>query len=259
MKIGCCVPRERLAAAMEASFEYGELTVVENLRPLEDDATWAPIRRELEAAALPIEATNVFFPGDWHLIGPEADPAATRAYVDVAVRRAAGLGVAVMVFGSGRARTVPPGYPQEQALRELTGVLQVLGESGARYGVTIVLEPLRRAETNLVYTVAEATELVRPLANPRVAVLADSYHMAQEDEPLASLPAAGDLLQHVHVSEANRDAPRPGGYDYAAFLAQLRQAGYQGRISVECRWQDWEQESPVAVALLRRLALSAGD
>ncbi len=254
MKIGCCVGRERIAAAREAGFAFAEVTVVENLRPLESDAAWRPIARELEAAALPIEATNVFFPGDLPLIGPTADLGAVRAYADTAVRRAAGLGVAVMVFGSGRARRAPEGYPREQALQELSAVLQILGDAGARYGVTIALEPLRRAEANLVHTVAEGAELVRPLAHPSVGVLADSYHMAEEGEPLANLLAARDLLRHVHISDADRGAPSEGGYDHAGFLAHLQQAGYAGRISVECRWDDWARESREAAALLRGLA-----
>lgn len=258
MKIGCCVPRERIAAAREAGFAYVELTVVDNLRPLEDDAAWQPMGRELAGAALPIEAANVFFPGDWRLIGPAADMPATRRYVDAAVRRAATLGVAVMVFGSGRARTIPEGYPRARALQELDDVLQMMGEAGARHGVTIAFEPLRRAETNLVHTVREAAELVRPLGHPRLAVLADSYHMAQEGETLANLAAAGELLQHVHVAEADREAPRAGGYDYAGFIEHLRRAGYRGRISVECRWSDWERQSRAAVALLGPLALSSG-
>lgn len=254
MKIGCCVGRERIAAAWEAGFQFAEVTVVENLRPLEDDTAWRPIARELERAALPIEATNVFFPGDLPLIGPSVDLGTVRAYVDTAVRRAAGLGVAVMVFGSGRARRAPEGYPQARALQELAAILRILGDAGGRYGVTIALEPLRQAEANLVHTVGEGAGLVRTLAHPWVGVLADSYHMAEEGEPLDNLLGARDLLRHVHVSDADRGAPSEGGYDYAAFLAHLKQAGYVGRISVECRWDDWARESREAVALLQSLA-----
>lgn len=254
MKLGCCVPRERIVSAREAGFDFAELTVVDNLRPLESEAAWRPVGQEIEAAALPVEAANVFFPGDWRLVGPAADLAATRAYVDTAARRAAALGVAVMVFGSGRARSAPEGYPHGRALQELSAVLQVMAEAGARHGVTIALEPLRQAETNLVHTVREASELVWPLGHPRVGVLADFYHMDEEQEPLDDLLAAGNLLRHVHVADTDRLAPGTGHYDYPGFFARLHRAGYQGRISVECRWEDWERESREALTFLRRLA-----
>ena len=254
MKIGCCVPRDRLVAAREAGYDFAELTVTDNLRPTEDEAAWQPIRREIEAGGLPTEAANVFFPGDWPLVGPAVDVAATRAYIDTAVRRAALLGVGVMVFGSGRARNVPEGYPRQQALQQLDDVLRMMGEAGERHGVTIALEPLRQAETNLVHTVGEGAEIVRALGHPRVGVLADFYHMEEEAEPLDNLLTAGDWLRHVHLSDSSRLAPGTGHYDYPGFFARLRQAGYRGRVSIECRWTDWERESRQALAFLRRLA-----
>ncbi len=254
MKLGCCLPRERIAEARAAGFEYAELTVTDNLRPLEDEASWRAIRREIEAGGLPVEATNVFFPGDFHLTGPQTDAAAIRAYVETAVRRAAEIGVAVMVFGSGRARNAPAGWPPDRALQQVGEVLRTMGEVGARHGVTIALEPLRRAESNLVHTVAEGLALVRPLQHPWVGVLADSYHMYEEREPLDNLLAAGDLLRHVHISAADRRAPGTDQYDYAGFFARLKQTGYRGRVSAECEWEDWESERRKVVTFLRRMA-----
>ena len=253
MKIGCCVPRERIRSAREAGFAFAELAVTENLQPLVDEAAWRPVRQEILAGGLPAEAANVFFPGDWYLIGPQVDTAATRAYIETAVRRAQEIGIQVMVFGSGKARSIPQGYPEDRARQELQQVLRLLGEAGARHGVTIAFEPLRKAETNLVHTVAEATAIVRPLQLPRLQVLADFYHMDEEGEPLDNLLLPGELLAHVHVADTGRLAPGTGHYDYATFVARLRQAGYQGRISVECRWTDWEREAGQAFAFLKRV------
>jgi sugar phosphate isomerase/epimerase len=251
MRLGCCVPRERIAAAREAGYDFAELTVVDNLRPVEGEEVWQALRAEIRAGGLPVEAANVFFPGDWHLTGPEADLAATHTYVETAVRRAAELGIAVMVFGSGRARSAPEGFSAARALEQLRDVLLIMGDAGARHGVAIALEPLRQAETNLVHTVVEAAELVRPLGHPWVGVLADYYHMHEAKEPLTSLLEAGRLLRHVHVSDPDRGAPT-GQHNFADLIAHLRQAGYQGRISVECRWEEWERESAEAARTLRR-------
>lgn len=258
MRLGCCVPRERIAAAREAGFAFAELAVTDNLQPLVEEAAWQPARREILSAGLPVEAANVFFPGDWRLLGPAVDPSATRAYIETAVRRAAEIGIAVMVFGSGRARAIPEGLPRAKALEQLRAVLDMMDEAGARHGVTIAFEPLRKAETNLVHTVAEALEIVRPLELARVGVLADFYHMDEEGEPFDNLLGAGDLLRHVHVADTDRLAPGTGKYDYAAFFARLRRIGYSGRISVECRWVDWERESRPAVAFLQRMTTEQG-
>jgi len=253
-RIGCCVAHDRISAARQAGYAYAELSVAGSLCPLEDEAWWRGRRAEIEAGGLPILATNVFFPGEWRLVGPQADLAATRRYAEAAVRRAAELGVRVMVMGSGAARRVPEGYPQQAALGELEATLAALGDVAAPHGITIALEPLRRAETNLVHTVAEGLEVVRRLGHPHVAVLADLYHMQEEQEPLDDVVAAGRLLAHVHVADTGRLAPGTGQYDYPGFFARLRRVGYQGGVSVECKWQDWTREAPAARAFLEQMA-----
>ncbi len=254
MEIGCCVPHDEIPAARQAGFAFAELSVARSLCPLEDEAWWRARRAEIQAGGLPILATNVFFPGDWRLTGPQADLQATRRYAQTAVQRVAELGVRVMVLGSGGARRVPDGYPREAALDQLRATLAAIGDIAAPHGITIALEPLRKAETNLVHTVAEAIEIVRPLAHPHVAALADLYHIYEEGEPLDNVLAAGPLLAHVHVADTGRLAPGTGQYDYPGFFARLRQVGYQGGVSVECKWQEWAREAPAARAFLERMA-----
>lgn len=254
MRIGCCLPRERLTLARDIGFDFAELAVVESLLPLEGDATWRPIAAEIESARLPVEVTNVFFPGTWRLTGPAADMDTTRRYGEVAIRRAATLGVTVMVLGSGAARSSPEGWPQERALEQLRQVLTIMGDVGARYGVAIALEPLRRQESNIINTVADAVALAAPLQHPHVGVLADLYHMVEEQEPLDNLLAADGLLWHVHLADTGRKAPGTGAYDYPGVLARLKQMGYLGRLSIECSWDDWETESRAALGFLRQIA-----
>ena len=46
--------------------------------------------------------------------------------------------------------------------------------------------------------------------------------------------------------------PGEGLIDYRAFLRALREGGYSGMVSVECRWRDFAAEAGPAVAFLRR-------
>jgi sugar phosphate isomerase/epimerase len=63
--------------------------------------------------------------------------------------------------------------------------------------------------------------------------------------------AAGPLLAHVHVAGGGRRAPDVAGYDYAGFMAALRAAGYDRRISAECMWEDLGAQAPGALAFMR--------
>ena len=87
---------------------------------------------------------------------------------------------------------------------------------------------------------------------PEVAVLADFYHMDEEDEPLSNIADAGAQLAHVHVADTGRLYPGTGSYDYPGFWAALGEAGYDARISVECNWRDFPSEVAPAMAFLRQ-------
>jgi sugar phosphate isomerase/epimerase len=73
-------------------------------------------------------------------------------------------------------------------------------------------------------------------------VLADFYHMDEENEPLSDLFEARELLTHVHVADTERKRPGSGSYDYDTFFSELKRADYGRRISVECKWDDFNSE-----------------
>jgi len=254
MRFGCCVPCERIVLAQRSGFDYVELMVTESLTPLIADAEWAPLRQEILGHGIPVEATNVFFPRDWPLIGERRDWAATTGYVAKAIERAHQLGVQVMVFGSGAARAMPEGFPLERARAQLREALLLAGDVAGRYGIIIAIEPLRKAETNQINRVSEALALARSLQHPHIRVLADLWHMYEENEPLGVILEAKDYLAHVHVADSARRAPGTGSFDYGTFFAHLRSIGYAGRVSVECKWSDFEGESRQTLTYLHEMA-----
>lgn len=52
-------------------------------------------------------------------------------------------------------------------------MLGTLGDVAAKYGITVVVEPLQTKETNLINTVAEGIEIVKKVDRPNVKCLAD--------------------------------------------------------------------------------------
>jgi sugar phosphate isomerase/epimerase len=88
----------------------------------------------------------------------------------------------------------------------------------------------------MVNTVAQAAGLIREAGAPGVRILADTYHMnIEEDDPCEALRAAGDLLGAVHLSDSNRHQPGTGHVPFEAIVATLREIGFDGVLSVECR------------------------
>jgi sugar phosphate isomerase/epimerase len=132
----------------------------------------------------------------------------------------------------------PPRTPEQDRQVLLEG-LAALGAHAEQAGAVLLLEPLNRYEDHMVNTVAAAAELVRATGSPGVRILADTYHMnIEEEDPCAALRSAGELLGAVHLSDSNRHQPGTGHVPFAAIVATLREIGFDGVLSVECRLRD---------------------
>jgi sugar phosphate isomerase/epimerase len=129
----------------------------------------------------------------------------------------------------------PPRTPEQDREVLLEGLAEV-GAHAEQAGVVLLFEPLNRYEDHMVNAVAGGLELIAAAGSPGVRLLADTYHMnIEEDDPCAALRAAGDALGAVHLSDSNRHQPGTGHVPFAAILAALREIGFDGVLSVECR------------------------
>lgn len=251
MRYGCCVStREQIDVIAQAGFDFCELPA-KAVQPFDDDAAALPALREFGAAPLPAEAFNVLVPPELPLVGPKRDLDALRAYAQRAFSRMAQLGVAVVVLGSGGARRIPEDMPRQAALAELADSIALIADEADRAGLQIALEHLNRNECNVFNTLAESQAFLDEYTLPGVRLLADLFHLEVEQEPVAHVAAAGPLLVHAHVAGGGRRAPNVPGYDYAGFMAALREAGYDARISAECYWEDLPAQAADALAFMK--------
>lgn len=235
MRFGVCTGIKEARRLAEAGYDYIELSVAGDLVPDEADRIWVKKRREIEGLPLRPEAFNSFV-RTGKIVGPEADAERLRRYVNCAFTRAAEVGGEVIVFGSGGARNLPDGFPVAQATTQLHDFLGYCADAYEKTGVRVAIEPLARNESNVLHTVSAAAELARQVGRPGVCVLADTYHMEQNDDPLDALTDYDDLLAHTHTADTNRDAPGTGVYDHVAFFRALRAAHYDSRLSIEGNW-----------------------
>lgn len=252
MRFGCCCSIEQADIAHAAGFDYVECTVV-SLLPEANEAMFAPVLEKYRAAPLPVRACNVFFPGDLKVVGPEVDRLRVESYVRTALRRVRLIGADVVVFGSGKARMTPDGFARAEAEAQLVDFLQFVADVATTHGITVVIEPLNRKESNILNSVAEGVALAQRVNRRSIRVLADFYHMDEEQEPLRHLRDDKDWLAHIHVADTDRRAPGTGNYPYGQFVDFLRQANYDEMVSIECRWVDFAAEAGPACRFLRQV------
>ncbi len=261
IKFGCCLPGgsfmpqgegqvppsvERMLLAgskvvVEAGYHFSE-TSAGFLNQLSEEEL-SHLAEARKADGFPLEACNSFIPGSLPILDREKRDE-LRKYVERVLSRASRLGIETMVFGSGTARRIPDGMNREEGVAGIQDFLRMCSEYGERYGVTIVIEPLNKRESNVLNTVAEGAEMVRALNLSGVRLLADAYHMYLEEEDLSILEKERDILTHIHVAEppARVYPGRDGGEYLTRFARALRKAGYCGRVSVECGYGDFQSE-----------------
>ncbi len=257
MRLGCCISDEDQLAVLEGSgAEYCELPVARAL--MESEEAFERLAARLVGSAVPARAANVFLPARLKVVGPEVDSTGLASYVDTALARLERIGAGVLVVGSGAARAVPEGFERARALEQFERFLRDVAARAAGRGVTVVLEPLRPQETNLLNTVAESAAFLRERDTGPARLLADLYHMREQQELLGVLSETVDLLAHVHVAGVTRGRPGPDASDLEPFLAELRGAGYGGDCSIECNWKDFGAEAPGALEHMRAAARRAG-
>lgn len=251
MRYGCCVStREQIEVIARAGFDFCELPA-KAVQPFDDDAAALPALRAFGAAPLRAEAFNALIPPQLPLAGPKRDLVALRVYARRAFSRMAQLGAAVVVLGSGGARRIPDDMPRPAALAELADSIALIADEADQAGLQVALEPLNRNECNVFNTLAESQAFLEERALLGVRLLADIFHLEVEQEPVAHVTAAGPLLAHAHVAGGGRRAPHVPGYDYAGFIAALREAGYNARISAECSWEDLPAQAADALAFMK--------
>lgn len=255
MRSGLCASFQQIASLSTPTIDYLEESVVSFLMPESSQADFeAHLAEARRLAPVPIETANLFLPADLALVATPERPVDTRRleqYVRTALRRAEQAGIRLIVFGSGKARVCPEGYAHNQAVQQIADHLARWGPWASQHGVQIALEPLRYEETNMLNTVAESGALVAQIATPGVSLLVDTYHMASNREDPLSILSVAPFIAHVHVAELEgRRAPGTHQEDLRPYFRALRQAGYDGRISLECNWQQVSTELAPAIATL---------
>lgn len=237
MKLSFCCGVEELSLLHRYGVRAVELSAAA-IVGLSDEAFEA-LRKEVADLKMNVVSVNCLIGGITPL-REAPDFSEAEGYLDRLFPRLQALSVPTAVFGSGGFRHAPE--DRATYLPLLDRFLKLLADKAQAHGVTIALEPLNQKECNILNTTYEGFETVKRLDHPALRLLCDLYHFDLEHESLAVLADYEGYLRHVHIAlPVSRFYPTAeDGYDYRPFLDALRNAGYEGYVSVEGNRQSEE-------------------
>ncbi len=267
---GACRSKvEEVSIMRDLGYDFWEWSAGSAFDPSKDDSWWQAQKGEIAKRPLPLRSCNGFLPGKFRLTGPNADHAPALDYAETVLRRADEIGVKTVVFGSGGARNVPgdftgprEGVPNvEKGARQYADFCRALVKRVADLKTTqVVIEPLRPNESNIINFVFQGLAICRDIASPRLAQLADIFHMMMGGDDPAAIVVAGKLLKHVHI--ADYETRKYPGFDpketerLRPFFDALKLIGYTGGVSCECGWGDkgdFEKNAKTAIETMKGL------
>ncbi len=230
----------RLAAGLGCTgLELAPFTLATDPSAL-DEGDGARLRKIAAEHGLTISSLH------WLLVQPEglslATPdaalhARTVSFLERLIDFAAACGASVLVHGSPAQRSPAPGQSIADALARCEAGWARLAERAQRHGLVYCIEPLSRAETPVLNTLAEAAAVVDRIGSTALRTMFDlSAASATETEPVEVLLArylASGHVAHVQLNDRNRRGPGQGDTPVAPVLRVLRDAGYRGWVALE--------------------------
>jgi sugar phosphate isomerase/epimerase len=231
MKIGFTAPIEMSDTLAEAGYDYIEPLIARF--GLSDRASLEAAKEAVSRASLPTLTFGLFFPSDARLVGPEVDARAVKAYLARVAELMSHAQAQVAVLGSAAARNVPDGFDRARAEDQLVEAFSWAADAFEGSGTTIAIEPQRSQETNIIRSLPEAVSFAERVNRNEIRIMADSYHMDEEQEPLEHLRTYAEWIVHVQLADTGRGRPGTGSFDYETFFGHLKATGYAGHLAIE--------------------------
>jgi len=135
---------------------------------------------------------------------------------------------------------IPSTMTYEQGISYGAKSYQELDNYAGHKGVTILLEATNRYENNYFNRGQEVYDFIEKYGLNHTQILLDAFHANIEESDFSHcVKPLMNHLGHIHFADNNRHWPGSGCLNLEGFTEQIRNAGYDGVVSIECLpWPD---------------------
>jgi len=232
--IGVCGNPPDFLKAPQYGYDYFEPSAA-TIAAMTEPA-FATFKDQVLASPIRCSSVNILFRSQ-KVVGPDVNLDEVMKYLDSTFERCKSIGTEVVVWGSSGSRRVPDGYSRDTAWEQIKTYLKRAGDVAKAKGVVIGIEPLRKQESNIINTGAEALKLVHEVNHPQVKMIIDYYHMRIENEDPEIVRTAKDEIVHMHFANpTGRRWPHSVDEDpvfYAKFFEMVKAINYKRGLSIE--------------------------
>ena len=232
IELGVCENANHFALADQYGFDYFEASG--SAIAAMSEAEFASFRDQVNASRIRCMRVNRLM--RTKVVGQDVNLEPVMAYLDSTFERCRSLGCRVVVWGSSSSRQVPDGFSRDAAWGQMKAFLSRAGDIAKAKQLVIGIEPLRKQESNIINSGAEALRLVEDVHHPQVQMIIDYYHLRVEKEDPEIVRTAKDHIVHLHFANPNgRRWPKSADEDteYRRFFDILKQVRYEGGLSIE--------------------------
>jgi len=245
-----CTEIDNAHIAYQAGFDYIECPI-ESLKPQQAESEVKDIISNFLDSPIPVEAFNIFMPSELKITGNSVDYNKIKCFVENALERVSLVGGETIVFGSGGARAIPEGFSREKSEEQIVYFLDLVADYADKLGITIVIEPLYKKASNIIHTIPEAVEIAKKVNRKSIKILSDFFHMMEEKDSLDNIVKYKQYIGHIHVSD-NYHAPGTGQYPFLQFVNCVKEANYDGKVSIECIWDNFEIQATNSLQYVKK-------
>ena len=174
-------------------------------------------------------------PDGLHLTCPDVEiRRRTKEALRHLARLCAVMGGEVMVFGSPKQRDVLSGERYDDAFGRAVEIFRDVCDVAYPLGVSLALEPLAAEYTNFMASAEETVRVIKAVDHPACRLHLDVNAMCSEEKPIDDIIGENrEYLAYFHANDPNLRGPGFGDVDFVPIARALKNAEYDGVVSVE--------------------------